>query len=224
LTPPACTNALVLLGSSRAAEDSELGSQGLRSTLSKNVLKCSITKMKAVLVRSTMAKGLEGTSKRPVAVRHAGPKANKQDGLCAIRTTSASHLQLLYLAGVLLRHSKHASQQRKFGCRIYMCSRPKMNVETYKLFNVYGEGMDGLAPRTLAGPAAKSKSSQIALAKPHQCSGLENLHGTKIGCTARCTATKHKSSTYASPKGFLAFCSSLQYFAPRESSAKRNTQ
>jgi hypothetical protein len=106
-----------------------------------------------------------------------------------------------------------------------MCSRPKINLETYKLmllFNVYGEGMDELAPKKSwqVGRQKASPHHRLPLAKPHQCSGLENLHGTKIGCAARCTATKHKSSSYASPKGFLVFCSSLQYFAPRKSSAK----
>jgi len=161
LTPPACTCLAGLFPGGR-----RLRTRLPRLTLdeiSKNVLKCSITKMKAVPVRFALAKGLAGTSRRPVAVRHAGPEASKHDGLCTNRTTrTASHLQLMYLAEVLLRHSKHASQQRKFGCRIYMCSRPKMNVETYKLFNVYGECMDELAPRTLSGQAAKSKSSQIA--------------------------------------------------------------
>lgn len=112
------------------------------------------------------------------------PRKRAEELLRTIRNASASHLKRMYLTMEILRPCKNASQTTQVRCLSSMRHCPKMDLVLY----CRGKIREGQAK-------SEPVRNRLPPATPHQCSGLEKLHGTKIGCTANCTATKPKSST-----------------------------
>jgi len=95
----------------------------------------------------------------------------------------------MYLAQALLKALQERNSETQVGLSHLHVFAPKNPKIAYGV--VLGflqiEGMSELTARTPEGLVVRRKSLRniLPLATQHHCPGLENLHGTKIGCTDR---------------------------------------
>jgi len=138
----------------------------------------------------------------------------------------------MYLAKVFLQHCKNASQveTQVRSSRLHVFTPKNCKNSSTRIFAI--EGMDERPARTFASTVVGSPSGSDCPSRPSIIViDLKICMAQKLAAelaelrrAARCTATKHKSSTYACPEGILTSASSLQYFAGRKGSARKSGQ